>query len=158
MPLSERLCGAANFVLAVDSEPVSQYTTNDCSYIDGFAVVTMPTKTVCEDNDADAAVVGALHPYLIDTLVANRLAEVFKALSDPTRLRIISLLLEHEVCVHTLELTLGMTQSAISHQLRFLRQLNLVRYRKAGRHVYYALDDDHVRELFAQGLLHVEHG
>jgi ArsR family transcriptional regulator, lead/cadmium/zinc/bismuth-responsive transcriptional repressor len=71
---------------------------------------------------------------------------------------VISLLLENEVCVHTLEATLGMTQSAISHQLRHLRQLNLVRFRKEGRHVYYALDDDHVRGLFEQGLLHVEHG
>ncbi|MDX2160973.1 MAG: metalloregulator ArsR/SmtB family transcription factor [bacterium] len=95
---------------------------------------------------------------MIETQIANRLAEVFKALGDPTRLRIISLLLKHEVCVHSLELTLGMTQSAISHQLRFLRQLNLVRYRKEGRHVYYSLDDDHVHILFAQGLLHVEHG
>jgi DNA-binding transcriptional ArsR family regulator len=115
-------------------------------------------RTVCEDSDLDAVVVGELQKHLIDTPTANHLAEVFKALSDPTRLRIISLLLEHEVCVHSLEITLGMTQSAISHQLRFLRQLNLVRYRKQGRHVYYALDDDHVRELFAQGLLHVEHG
>ncbi|MCA9906834.1 MAG: helix-turn-helix transcriptional regulator, partial [Anaerolineae bacterium] len=56
------------------------------------------------------------------------------------------------------ETAVGMSQSAISHQLRYLRQLNLVRFRKEGRHVYYALDDDHVRELFAQGLLHVEHG
>ena len=66
--------------------------------------------------------------------------------------------MEHEVCVHSLETAVGMSQSAISHQLRYLRQLNLVRFRKEGRHVYYALDDDHVRELFAQGLLHVEHG
>lgn len=113
-------------------------------------------RTICED--ADQAAVNELHSHLIQPLTANRLAELFKALSDPTRLRIISLLLEHEVCVQTLEAALGMTQSAISHQLRFLRQLNLVRYRKVGRHVYYALDDDHVRELFAQGLLHVEHG
>lgn len=94
----------------------------------------------------------------IDTTTANRLAEVFKALSDPSRLRIISLLLEQEVCVHALEVTLGMSQSAISHQLRHLRQLNLVRFRKEGRHVFYALDDAHVRDLFEQGLLHVKHG
>lgn len=121
-------------------------------------LVTGHSRTVCEDNDTDAAAASALRQHLVDTQTANRLAEVFKALGDPTRLRIISLLLEHEVCVHSLELTLGMTQSAISHQLRFLRQLNLVRYRKEGRHVYYSLDDDHVRALFAQGLLHVEHG
>lgn len=113
-------------------------------------------QTVCHDDDAAIAL--TLQAHLMDSATSNRLAEVFKALSDPTRLRIISLLLDHEVCVHTLEITLGMTQSAISHQLRFLRQLNLVRYRKAGRHVYYTLDDHHVRELVAQGLLHVQHG
>lgn len=121
-------------------------------------MISVEPRTVCEDTDKDAAAASALKQHLIETQTANRLAEVFKALGDPTRLRIISLLLEHEVCVHSLELTLGMTQSAISHQLRFLRQLNLVRYRKEGRHVYYSLDDDHVRVLFAQGLLHVEHG
>jgi DNA-binding transcriptional ArsR family regulator len=115
-----------------------------------------PVPTICEDTDTRIA--QELREHLIETQTANRLAEVFKALSDPTRLRIISLLLEHEVCVHSLETALGMTQSAISHQLRLLRQLNLVRYRKEGRHVFYALDDEHVRELFAQGLLHVEHG
>ncbi len=114
--------------------------------------------TLCDADDTDAGIVSELQAHLIHTPTANRLAELFKALSDPTRLRIISLLLDHEVCVHSLETTLGMTQSAISHQLRFLRQLNLVRYRKEGRHVFYALDDDHVRAIFAQGLLHVEHG
>lgn len=112
--------------------------------------------TICSGEDAAEA--EALQEVLIDTPTANRLAEIFKALSDPSRLRLISLLMEHEVCVHSLETAVGMSQSAISHQLRYLRQLNLVRFRKEGRHVYYALDDDHVRELFAQGLLHVEHG
>ncbi len=116
------------------------------------------TRTVCQDADMPHGQQYSMEAHLIDVSVANRLAEVFKALSDPTRLRIISLLLEHEVCVHSLEMTLVMTQSAISHQLRYLRQLNLVRYRKEGRHVYYTLDDDHVRQLFAQGLLHIEHG
>ncbi|MBZ0292771.1 MAG: metalloregulator ArsR/SmtB family transcription factor [Anaerolineae bacterium] len=95
---------------------------------------------------------------MINVPTANRLGELFKALGDPTRLRIISLLLENELCVHTLEVALGMSQSAISHQLRVLRQMNLVRFRKEGRHVYYTLDDDHVHELVKQGLLHVEHG
>lgn len=112
--------------------------------------------TICGDDDI--AEQEALQEVLIDPQTANRLAEIFKALSDPSRLRLISLLMDHEVCVHSLETAVGMSQSAISHQLRYLRQLNLVRFRKEGRHVYYALDDDHVRELFAQGLLHVEHG
>lgn len=117
---------------------------------------TQTTRPICQDEDAEHLAI--LKEHLIEQSTANRLSEVFKALSDPNRLRLISLLLENEVCVHTLEATLGMTQSAISHQLRHLRQLNLVRFRKEGRHVYYALDDDHVRDLFKQGLLHVEHG
>ncbi len=95
---------------------------------------------------------------LLETDTAHRLAEIFKALSDPTRLKIITLLMHHEVCVHVMEEALGMTQSAISHQLRGLRQLHLVRFRKEGRHVFYALDDDHVRILLEQGLLHITHG
>ncbi|MCA0454862.1 MAG: metalloregulator ArsR/SmtB family transcription factor [Chloroflexi bacterium] len=117
---------------------------------------TPTTQPICKDEDAEQLAV--LKDHLIEQSTANRLSEVFKALSDPNRLRLISLLLENEVCVHTLEAALGMTQSAISHQLRHLRQLNLVRFRKEGRHVYYALDDEHVRDLFKQGLLHVKHG
>lgn len=117
--------------------------------------VTQTPQTQCQDQDSQQLAV--LQSQLIEPFTANRLAEVFKALSDPNRLRLISLLLDNEVCVHTLEVTLGMSQSAISHQLRHLRQLNLVRFRKEGRHVYYQLDDDHVRELLKQGLSHVEH-
>jgi ArsR family transcriptional regulator, lead/cadmium/zinc/bismuth-responsive transcriptional repressor len=121
-----------------------------------MTTLDLPTaQTICQD--ADAQQLAILKQHLITSPTANRLAEIFKALSDPNRLRLISLLLDNEVCVHTLEATLGMSQSAISHQLRHLRQLKLVRFRKEGRHVYYALDDDHVRGLFKQGLLHVEH-
>lgn len=94
----------------------------------------------------------------IEADIAVRLAELFKVLGDPNRVRIVSLLLDHELCVHDLTQALGMSQSAVSHQLRALRQLQLVKHRKEGRHVYYTLDDDHVRTMFAQGLLHVTHG
>jgi ArsR family transcriptional regulator, lead/cadmium/zinc/bismuth-responsive transcriptional repressor len=120
-------------------------------------VTTTTSYTICEDIGTDSVAATRVSTHLVEAQVANRLAELFKALGDPTRLKIISLLLEHEVCVHTLEQALGMTQSAISHQLRQLRQLNLVRHRKQGRHVYYTLDDEHVKELFAQGLMHVKH-
>ena len=89
---------------------------------------------------------------------STRLADLFSALSDPTRLRIISVLLEAEMNVGEIAGQLGMTESAVSHQLRGLRQLRLVRSRKAGRQVYYALDDDHVTRLYRLGLDHVEHG
>jgi len=119
---------------------------------------TQHTQALCHDVEANPEQLEALQSQLINVPTAHRLAELFKALGDPTRLRIISLLLEHELCVHTLEAALGMSQSAISHQLRVLRQLHLVRFRKEGRHVFYALDDEHVHELVKQGLLHVEHG
>jgi ArsR family transcriptional regulator, lead/cadmium/zinc/bismuth-responsive transcriptional repressor len=89
---------------------------------------------------------------------ANQLAELFKTLGDPTRLRIVALLMTQELTVQAIADALAISQSAISHQLRILRQLRLVRFRKNGRNVFYALDDDHIRILFEQGLQHVEHG
>ena len=95
---------------------------------------------------------------LIQENTFTHLADLFSALSDPTRLRIISVLLEGELNVGDLAAHLNMTESAVSHQLRGLRQLHLVRSRKDGRQVYYALDDDHVARLYRLGLDHVEHG
>ena len=88
----------------------------------------------------------------------THLADLFSALSDPTRLRMISVLLEGEMNVGQLASQLEMTESAVSHQLRGLRQLRLVRSRKDGRQVFYALDDDHVAKLYRLGLEHVAHG
>lgn len=95
---------------------------------------------------------------LIQENTFTQLADLFSALSDPTRLRIISVLLEGELNVGDLAARLNMTESAVSHQLRGLRQLHLVRSRKDGRQVYYALDDDHVARLYRLGMDHVEHG
>ena len=100
---------------------------------------------------------GALPPSFLDAPTAARLARVFQTLGDPTRIRIVSLLLEGEQCVHTITTALGMTQSAVSHQLRTMRDLRLVRVRKAGRHVFYALDDAHIAGLFRQTLAHIGH-
>ena len=95
---------------------------------------------------------------LLKDNTVTHLADLFSALSDPTRLRIISALLEGELNVGDIAAQLEMTESAVSHQLRGLRQLRLVRSRKAGRQVYYTLDDDHVARLYRLGLDHVEHG
>ena len=95
---------------------------------------------------------------LVDDQTASRLAETFKALSDPTRVRIVSLLSDAELCVCDLAAALGMSQSAVSHQLRTLRDLRLVRWRREGRQIFYTLDDDHVADLFRRGLDHVAHG
>lgn len=83
------------------------------------------------------------------------LAETFAALSDPTRVRIIFALTEQELCVFDLARLLGLTGSAVSHQLRLLRGQRLVRYRKEGKVAYYSLDDDHIRNLMDECVKHV---
>lgn len=83
------------------------------------------------------------------------LAELFKVFGDSTRIRILWVLHEAEMCVCDIAVLLNMTQSAISHQLRVLKQANLVKNRKEGKVVYYSLVDDHVREIFDQGLIHI---
>jgi len=95
---------------------------------------------------------------LLEEQTSTHLADLFSALSDPTRLRIISVLLDGEMNVGEIAAQLEMTKSAVSHQLRGLRQMRLVRGRKNGRQVYYTLDDDHVAKLYRMGLDHVEHG
>jgi len=93
----------------------------------------------------------------VDDITAVGLAEIFQALADPTRVRLISALMDGPLCVYDLAALLGMTQSAISHQLRLLRNLRLVKNHKEGRMVYYTIDDDHIRDLFQRGLEHYKH-
>lgn len=85
------------------------------------------------------------------------MADIFKVLSDPTRIRILSLLARREMCVSDIAVSLSMTHSAISHQLRLLRATNLVKFVKDGKEVIYSLDDQHVLGLFDQALDHVKH-
>lgn len=87
----------------------------------------------------------------------SMLAELFKTLGDPTRLGIIMILMEGECCVNDIAERMQMGQSAISHQLRVLRQTRLVTFRKEGTTVWYSLDDAHVEHLIAQGKEHVMH-
>ena len=94
---------------------------------------------------------------LADTTAAA-LAAIFKVLGDPTRVRILDALSAGERCVGDLAASLHATESAVSHQLRLLRDARVVRSRRAGRMIYYALDDRHVLTLFRQGLRHVEEG
>lgn len=84
----------------------------------------------------------------------QKTAEMFKAVSDPTRLKIINALILSEMCVCDLAALIDRTQPAVSHHLKVLRQLQLVKYRREGKTVYYELDDEHVRNVFHQGLLH----
>ncbi len=84
------------------------------------------------------------------------LADLFKVFGDSTRVKILCALFESELCVCDIAAVLGMTKSAISHQLRILKQAKLIRNRRDGKVVYYSLDDDHVKNIFDQGLSHVE--
>lgn len=97
------------------------------------------------------------NPYFtLDT--ASDLASLFGALSDPTRVRIIAELLDGEIGVGELVDRIGLTKSAVSHQLRGLRDKRLIRTRKQGRNVFVRIDDEHIIELFQRGLDHVLHG
>jgi len=93
------------------------------------------------------------HLHLNENEVTS-MAGLFKALADPTRVRIIAALAGGERCVGDLAETVGLTISAVSHQLRLLRRLRAVRARREGRHVYYALDDEHVARIFEYAMEH----
>ena len=86
------------------------------------------------------------------------LADLFKVFGDTTRMRILSALSYSELCVHDLSALLGMTTSAVSHQLKTLRAAKLVRTRKDGKVVYYSLDDEHVNAIIAIGMQHITEG
>lgn len=96
-------------------------------------------------------------PEPIHEHTAFHLAQLFSALSDPNRVRIISLLLDCEQSVGAIAGQLGMSESAVSHQLRGLRLQRIVRNRKEGRQVFYCLDDEHIELLLRQGMAHTEH-
>jgi DNA-binding transcriptional ArsR family regulator len=98
--------------------------------------------------------------YVRDLLLADAsvvaLAETFKVLGDETRVRILDAVSRAELCVCDIASLLGLTDSAVSHQLRLLRGMRLVKPRREGRHIYYTLDDQHIVKLFEQGLEHVQ--
>jgi DNA-binding transcriptional ArsR family regulator len=110
----------------------------------------------CEAFHLDADKVAALRATLLDGEAVRSLAETFRLLGDTTRVRILDAVSRSELCVCDIARLLGMSESAISHQLRLLRSVRLVRPRRVGRMVYYALDDQHIVGLFNQGLEHVQ--
>ena len=94
---------------------------------------------------------------VIEEALAYELADLFSAFSDPSRVRIISALVDCEMNVGAIAEAVGLSESATSHQLRILRQLRLVRTRKEGRQVFYCLDDEHILKLYQFGLDHITH-
>lgn len=109
----------------------------------------------CEHTELHMDAIEHARKALSQPETVNELAELFKVLGDPTRIRILQALHDTRLCVCDIAETLCMTQSAISHQLRVLRQARLVRAQREGRSVFYELDDDHVARVFEQGLAHV---
>lgn len=120
-------------------EPLSEIENTDC----------------CDETVIHPDLIAQAQPDLLTEEEALRLAELFKALADPTRARIIAALCHTELCVDDLVKLLDMSQSAISHQLRLLRHMHLAQYRKVGKHSFYRLDDDHVRDMFQRSRDHL---
>lgn len=131
---------------------------NDCSCVHSKRGILM------KDNlDIDRCDCTVIHEDIVNTVRNNMpeegtlydLAELFKVFGDSTRVKILWALDESEMCVCDIAVLLNMTQSAISHQLRVLKQARLVKSRRDGKVVYYSLDDEHVKEIFDQGLIHI---
>lgn len=110
----------------------------------------------CDVFHLAPAKVAALRKTLIAGASVVSLAETFRALGDATRVRILDALSRSELCVCDIARLVELSESAVSHQLRLLRSMRLVRPRRVGRMVYYALDDQHIVRLFEQGLEHVQ--
>ncbi len=112
-------------------------------------------KDICEIRFVNEEKINKVRELMCSNDIAIRLAETFKVLGDPTRTKIIFALSVEELCVCDIANLLNMSDSAISHQLRILRNLRLVKYRKEGKMAFYSLDDHHINEIFEHGLEHV---
>jgi ArsR family transcriptional regulator len=109
----------------------------------------------CEFYQVHEDIVKSVQEKMPDEDVLCDLAEIFKVFGDSTRIKILYLLFESEMCVCDIAQLLGMNQSAISHQLRILKQAHLVKSRREGKSVFYSLSDGHVRTIIDQGMEHV---
>ena len=115
----------------------------------------MDRLPVCECESIHTEVVEAVRPQLLDNAEAIDLGSLFKLFGDGTRVRILQALRVHELCVCDLACLLGLTKSAISHQLKALRLSNLVKFRREGQNVFYSLADEHVESILDLGLDHL---
>ncbi|HAZ36928.1 MAG TPA: transcriptional regulator [Clostridiaceae bacterium] len=110
----------------------------------------------CSVNVIHEDVVNKVKSGMPDEELFYDLSDLFKVFGDTSRIKIIYALFESEMCVCDLAALFNMSQSAVSHQLRVLKQARLVKYRRDGKVVYYSLDDEHVKEILDKGLAHVE--
>ena len=111
---------------------------------------------VCEYMHAHEDIVKKVQKTMPDEDELYDLAELYKVFADSTRIKILYVLFESEMCVCDIALLLEMSQSAISHQLRVLKQAKLVKFRREGKTIFYSLSDDHVRTIIDQGIEHIE--
>ena len=129
---------------------------NRCSserMIDMSTVPERPLSTAGEETHPD--LVSSVNDDMPDEEMLYDLAELFRIFADSTRIKILYVLFEAEMCVCDIAQVLGMTQSAISHQLRVLKQAKLVKFRRDGKTIYYSLADDHVRTIIGMGMEHL---
>lgn len=131
---------------------------NTYSYVKGVDDMDSETANfeVCSCNIIHEDVVNRVREIMIEDYHATNLAEFFKVFGDKTRIKILNALFSSEMCVCDITALLDMNQSAISHQLRKLKQARLVRSRRDGKVIYYSLDDEHIKQIFYQGLSHVK--
>ena len=113
-------------------------------------------EEICENLVIHQDIVDKVKKEIPDDVTIYDLAEFFKVFADSTRMKIIYALLENELCVCDIANIVQTTQSAISHQLRILKQSKLVKFRKEGKVVYYSLDDDHISQIVKKGREHIE--
>ncbi|MBZ4663451.1 MAG: helix-turn-helix transcriptional regulator [Caloramator sp.] len=113
---------------------------------------------ICSCNVIHQEVVNEVKNNMPEEELLFDLAEFFKVFGDSTRIKIMYALFEHEMCVCDIAALLNMSQSAVSHQLRVLKQARLVKYRKEGKVVYYSLDDEHIKDIVKEGLEHINEG
>ncbi len=109
----------------------------------------------CNSTIIHKEIVKKVKESLPDEEVLYNLADLFKAFSDSTRIKILYALFQEELCVCDLAALLDMTQSAISHQLRVLKSNRLVKFRREGKVIYYSLSDDHIKHIFNDGFKHI---
>ncbi|TZE82597.1 ArsR/SmtB family transcription factor [Calorimonas adulescens] len=112
---------------------------------------------LCDENETHQQEIDNVLNHKLDDTTISELTDLFKILGDPTRIKILYSLSLDELCVCDIAEILNMSQSAISHQLRTLRAARLVKFRKAGKSVFYSLNDEHILTLLRQGLEHVGH-
>lgn len=116
----------------------------------------MKKISICEITTIHEDVIQKVKENMPEENILYNLGDFFKLLGDGTRIKILNALFYSEMCVCDIAALLGMTQSAISHQLRVLKQGRLVKHRKEGKSVYYSLDDEHIKHIIEQGLAHIK--